>query len=110
MIPVPPTSGVNGQVVSSPALHSSMSMLSLTPAASTSGRLASTATAGSFCLLREKKLSLLPTVTSRSPPWTARAGGGAANAEQTNTPRVAIDRGIRRVRTRLIRAPPPSRI
>jgi hypothetical protein len=55
--------------------------------------------------LREKKLSLLPTVTSRSPPCTAKAGGGAANTEQTNTPSAAIDRGIR-LGTTLIRALP----
>ena len=53
-IPEPPTPGVNGQVVGSPALQASMSMLSLDPAARTSSLLASIATAGSFCLFCER--------------------------------------------------------
>jgi hypothetical protein len=43
-----------------------MSMLSLEPAASTLGWLASIATAGSFCLFWEKGVDGLPTVTSVS--------------------------------------------
>jgi hypothetical protein len=69
--------GVNGQVVGSPALQASMSMLSLAPAASTVGWLASTATVGSFCLFWEKGAVGLPTETSLSPPGCAEAIAGA---------------------------------
>ncbi len=61
--PEAPTPGVKGHVVGSPALHVSMSMLSLDPATTTDGLLASMATAGSFCLFCEKVFVGLPTVT-----------------------------------------------
>src|SRR5215216_6823270 len=61
-----------------------MSMLSLAPATSTLGWLASTATAGSFCLFWENGLVGLPTVTSVS--GLNAAAGPAAMA---NTVRAA---------------------
>src|SRR5829696_9073512 len=78
-MPETPTPGVNGQVVSSPALHASRSMLSLAPAAKTLGWFWSTATAGSFCLFWENGLVGLPTDTSVSPPWVAEATAGLTN-------------------------------
>jgi hypothetical protein len=62
--PETPTPSVNGHVVGSPALHASMSMLSLEPATTTDGSWASIATAGSFCLFCENGAVGLPTVTS----------------------------------------------
>src|SRR3954468_22531054 len=76
--------GVNGQVVGSPAAQVSMSMLSFDPAASTFVWLASTATAGSFCLFCENGPVGLPTVTSES-PW-ARAGAATARLARTAAP------------------------
>src|SRR5215213_1943756 len=78
-MPETPTPGVNGQVVSSPALQASRSMLSLAPAAKTLGWFWSTATAGSFCLFWEKGLVGLPTDTRVSPPWVAEATAGLTN-------------------------------
>src|SRR5437762_10256720 len=49
-MPELPMPGVNGHVVGSPALHISLSISSFAPAARTAGWLASTASAGSFCL------------------------------------------------------------
>src|SRR5215218_988206 len=87
-MPEPPTPAVNGQVVGSPALQASMSMLSFDPAASTSSLLASIASAGSFCLFCENGVDRfwLPTVTSRSPgaptaPGTANANAAASTAK-----------------------------
>jgi hypothetical protein len=79
-MPEVPTPGVNGQVVSSPALHASRSISSLAPAAKTLGWAWSTATAGSFCLFWAKGLVGLPTVTSVSPPWVAEATAGMISA------------------------------
>src|SRR5215211_6680744 len=93
-MPETPTPGVNGQVVGSPALQDSMSMLSFAPAARMFGCAASTAIAGSFCLFCENTASLLPTVTSRSPPWTANAPEtaktSAAANNATTPPRRAV--------------------
>ena len=75
--PETPTPGVNGQVRSSPALHASMSMLSLAPAARIDGLTGLTASPGSFCLFCEKSESLLPTVTSVEPPGVS--GAAVAN-------------------------------
>src|SRR5215207_11178957 len=74
--PERPTPGVNGHVRSSPALHASMSMLSLAPAAMIDVLTGLTASPGSFCLFCENRLSLLPTVTSVEPPGVS----GAADA------------------------------
>src|SRR5512133_1416120 len=79
-MPEVPTPGVNGQVVSSPALQASMSMLSLAPAAKMLGWAWSTATAGSFCLFWEKGLAGLPIDTRVSPPWVAEAATGMTTA------------------------------
>src|SRR5215217_6006044 len=78
-MPEVPTPGVNGQVVSSPALHASMSISSLAPAAKMLGWAWSTATAGSFCLFWENGLVGLPTETRVSPPWVAEATAGMTN-------------------------------
>jgi hypothetical protein len=71
-----------------------MSMLSFAPAARMFGCAASTAIAGSFCLFCENTASLLPTVTSRSPPWTANAPEtaktSAAATNATKPPRRAV--------------------
>src|SRR5215212_11479151 len=79
-MPETPTPGVNGQVVSSPALHASMSISSLAPAAKMLGWAWSTATAGSFCLFWENGLVGLPTDTRVSPPWVAEATTGMTRA------------------------------
>src|SRR5215216_2415441 len=79
-MPEVPTPGVNGQVVSSPALHASMSISSLAPAARMLGWAWSTATAGSFCLFWENGLVGLPTDTRVSPPWVAEATTGMTRA------------------------------
>src|SRR5919198_5464686 len=95
-IPDPPTSVVNGHVLSVPALQASMSMLSLSPAATSHVRVGSIATAGSFCLFCENTLSLLPMVTSVSPPWVALAGiacnarSGPTSA-RPRTPAIRLD-------------------
>ncbi len=86
-IPEPPTSVVNGQSLSGPALQASMSMLSLAPAATNHGCPGSIATAGSFCLFCEKIPSLLPTVTSVSPPWVAKAGTACSPANVASSSR-----------------------
>src|SRR5919197_2135340 len=65
-MPDPPTSGVNGQVLSVPALQASMSMLSFAPAATMSGSIGLMATVGSFCLFCENGVVGLPTVTNGS--------------------------------------------
>src|SRR5919109_2041531 len=94
-MPEPPTPGVNGHVVGSPALHASMSMLSFEPAASTFSCAASIAIAGSFCLFCENGADGLPTVTSRS-PVTASAPGTARIAAQAMMQQAAAsDRSIR---------------
>jgi hypothetical protein len=64
--PLVPTPLVNGQVVGSPALHASSSILSFEPATRIFGWLASTAIAGSFCLFCENGVVGLPLVTSGS--------------------------------------------
>src|SRR5689334_15795110 len=65
-MPELPTPGVNGQVLSAPALQASMSILSFAPATSTSGCATSTASAGSFCLFCENGEVGLPTLTRTS--------------------------------------------
>jgi hypothetical protein len=97
--PVTPTSVVNGQVVGSPALHASRSMLSLAPAARISGLDGSMATVGSFCLFCEKIRSLLPTVTSVSCNGVAASPGSAMRA--SSAPRAGM------TSRREIRMPPP---
>ena len=84
-MPDVPTSGVNGHVVSFPALHGSRSMLSLAPAARIVGSFASIATAGSFCLFCGNGV-LGPAVTSDSPACAA-AGAIASRA----SPRMAAE-------------------
>src|SRR5580765_2504200 len=81
-MPETPMPGVNGHVVSSPALHASSSMLSFAPAARTSGCAASIARAGSFCLFCENGVALLPVVTSVS--------GSNASANGTSTSAATI--------------------
>src|SRR5881397_34356 len=71
-----PMPGVNGHVVSFPALHASRSMLSLAPAARMFGWFASIATAGSFCLFCENGVLGLPTLT-RVSGLVAAAGRAA---------------------------------
>lgn len=94
-MPDPPTPSVNGQVVSSPALQASWSMLSFAPATTTLGWFGSMATAGSFCLLWLKTESSLPTVTSVSPPWLAVAGtcpnASVATVTRLSTPTRTLD-------------------
>src|SRR6266566_6135212 len=65
-MPETPTPGVNGQVVGFPALQASRSISSFEPAARIVGLLASTASAGSFCLFWANGEVGLPTVTSVS--------------------------------------------
>src|SRR5260370_6584290 len=62
-MPEVPTPFVNGQVVGSPALHASRSILSFAPATRMFVWLASTAIAGSFCLFCENGVVGLPTLT-----------------------------------------------
>src|SRR5436190_22206530 len=83
--------GVNGQVVSLPALHASRSMLSFAPAARMFGWFASIATAGSFCLFCENGLVGLPMLT-RVSGLNAAAGSAVDN---TNN---AVPRSRRDVR------------
>src|SRR6266508_3615562 len=80
-----PTPSVNGQVVSSPALQSSMSMLSFAPATSRLWWFGSIATAGSFCLFPLNGL-VLPTVTSASAPCAAAGTCVRANAATKGRP------------------------
>jgi len=77
--PEPLTPGVNGQVVSAPALQASSSMLSFAPATTTFGWAGSMATAGSFCLFWENGAAGLPTLTSTEVSEVATAAGAAAN-------------------------------
>src|SRR3954468_11698990 len=91
-MPDTPTSGVKGQVWSSPALQASMSMLSFAPAATTFGWLASIATAGSFCLFCENGLGGLPTETRVS--WANAALAVAASTRRTSTAIPAVRRRI----------------
>jgi hypothetical protein len=84
--PEPPIPPVNGQVVSSPALHASSSMLSFAPAARTLGACASIATAGSFCLFWENGLGGLPADTLESDPAAeADAASKTAKAAANST-------------------------
>src|SRR6266511_1479946 len=82
--------GVKGQVLSVPALHASMSMLSFDPAARTAGWLASTASAGSFCLFCENGVDGLPTETrvsglsAKATPTIAPTASAAANKVARN--------------------------
>src|SRR5919197_5415086 len=79
-MPESPTPSVNGQVLGSPAAHDSRSISSLEPAATMVGRLASTATDGSFCLFCANGVAGLPTDTSVSLPVTPElAAGNNAN-------------------------------
>src|SRR5258705_3046078 len=64
--PETPTPGVNGQVLSVPALHASMSISSLDPATRMLGLLASAVIVGSFCLFCENGVGGLPFVTNTS--------------------------------------------
>src|SRR5438093_7256986 len=87
-----PTSGVNGHVLSSPALHASRSMLSFAPAARIVGLFASIATAGSFCLFCENGLVGLPTLT-RVSGLNAAAGSAVDstnNAAETSKRQVRL--------------------
>ena len=68
--------GVNGQVVSAPALQASSSISSLAPATRMLGLCWSTASAGSFCLFSENGEAGLPTDTTGS--WTRLADAGNA--------------------------------
>src|SRR5206468_9754648 len=83
--------GVNGHVVSFPALHASRSMLSLAPAARMFGWFASIATAGSFCLFCENGLGGLPMVTRVS---GLKAAAGSA-VDSTNNAVEKRRRGVR---------------
>src|SRR5919198_4722981 len=87
--------GVNGHVLSSPALQASMSISSLEPAARTLGWFASTAMAGSFCLFCAKGDGGLPFETRVSPPC-ADAGAPRAN-RLTTVPNVRRRRNERRI-------------
>src|SRR6478609_6670054 len=80
-----PTPGVNGHVLSVPALHASMSISSLEPATSTLGCSASIATAGSFCLFCENGVNGLPTVTRLSGLNAAAVPAPTNNAPVTST-------------------------
>ena len=104
-MPEPPTFGVNGHVVSSPALQASMSMLSFAPATRTFGLTGLTASPGSFCLFCEYRPSLLPTVTSRSPPCVARAPGIEATSAQAEMATSTDNRAAARVRKRFMKPP-----
>src|SRR4029079_12297821 len=81
--PEPPPRAVNGHVVGSPAAQLSMSMLSFAPAARTFVCDASTATAGSFCLLAENGAGGLPTLMSVS-PWADAVEAGPIAAATTS--------------------------
>src|SRR5579859_4144132 len=70
-MPDTPIPGVNGHVVSLPALQASSSISSLEPAARIAGSFALTAIAGSFCLFWENGVGGLPLLTSTSPPTAA---------------------------------------
>src|SRR6266513_1634061 len=97
-MPETPMPGVNGQVVSAPALQASSSISSFDPAAMMLGWLASTASAGSFCLFSENGVGGLPFDTSTSLP-----AADTATVGRTNTAVIAA-RSNRD--TRLIQMPP----
>jgi hypothetical protein len=78
--PDTPTPGVNGHVLSVPALQASMSISSFAPAARTFGWLASTATAGSFCLFWENGPAGLP-LNTRVSAVAAAAGNPVLNSK-----------------------------
>src|SRR6266540_5372283 len=84
-MPEVPTPGVNGHVLSSPALQASMSISSLAPAARTFGWAWSTAMAGSFCLFWANGDGGLPTDTRVSPSSIAEAGTARATSTATST-------------------------
>src|SRR5438552_19192331 len=90
-MPDVPTSGVNGHVVSFPALHASRSMLSLAPAARIVGSFASIATAGSFCLFCENGAAGLPMLTRVS---GLNAAAGSA-VDSTNNAADTSGRAVR---------------
>src|SRR3954454_4793702 len=64
--PETPTPGVNGQVLSAPALHASMSTSSFEPATRTFGCNALCVSVGSFCLFCENGFVGLPFETRTS--------------------------------------------
>src|SRR5436305_14823330 len=101
-MPETPTPGVNGHVVSSPALQASMSMLSFAPAASEFGMCASTASAGSFCLFCENGVDWLPVLTSVS--GLSANAAGTATVTPAATTAVSIHRR-RRETKRFIDSP-----
>src|ERR1041384_6560177 len=82
-MPEVPTPGVNGHVVSSPALHASMSRSSLAPATRVWLLLGSTASAGSFCLFSENGEVAPPTVGNWVSGFNASASGTATKAAAT---------------------------
>src|SRR6266699_3934921 len=101
-MPETPIPGVNGQVVSAPALHASSSISSFEPAARMFGVFAFTASAGSFCLFCENGVGGLPTLTSVSRPTAttdivvARANTAAIGTAQSffmNPPPKMLKRG-----------------
>src|SRR2546423_3852441 len=83
--PETPTPAVNGQVVGSPALQSSTSISSFEPATRMFGWLASTAIAGSFCLLCENGEDGLPVFTSDSVVVAPSAVVAVMSANRTAT-------------------------
>src|SRR5205814_5153817 len=101
-MPEVPTPGVKGQVVSSPALQASKSILSFAPAARISEGFASTARPGSFCLFCENGLAGLPTLTRVSglkPPadaiTAAAISAPAAGMRRRETTRFRVNqRGV----------------
>ncbi len=102
--PDTPTPGVNGHVRSSPALHASMSMLSLAPAARMFGCTGLTARPGSFCLFCENSASLLPTVTSVEPPGVTGTAPAKAGSK------TVIAATIASAAKRVVRMKPPTRL
>src|SRR5919198_6302396 len=109
-MPEPPTSGVNGQVLSVPALQASMSMLSFAPAATMFDWIGLMATAGSFCLFWEKIPSLLSTVTSVSGPGAAPVGvAEAIDPMSVATTATRRSRGERLIWTPPFELPQPPR-
>src|SRR5919198_5015730 len=109
-MPEPPTSGVNGQVLSVPALQASMSMLSFAPAATMFDWIGLMATAGSFCLFWEKIPSLLSTVTSVSGPGAAPVGvAEAIDPTSVATTATRRSRGERLIWTPPFELPHPPR-
>src|SRR6185436_15057216 len=72
-------------------------MLSLAPAARIDGLTGFRASPGSFCLFCEKRLSLLPTVTSVEPPGVTGAAyaGPASMARTGSSAAIATARRVR---------------